>query len=52
MDFRSVFVALLGVSVAGASAYGAREYMNNQTATAVNFHADVSRVFHREVSHL
>jgi pilus assembly protein CpaB len=34
MDFRSVFVALLGVAVAGASAYGAREYMNNQTAAA------------------
>lgn len=34
MDFRSVFVAMLGVCVAGASAYAAREYMNNQTATA------------------
>ncbi|MEO8245138.1 MAG: Flp pilus assembly protein CpaB [bacterium] len=34
MDFRSIFVAMLGVAVAGASAYGAREYMNNQTAAA------------------
>ena len=42
MDFRSVFVALLGVSVAGASAYGAREYMNAQTATAAAVAADPS----------
>lgn len=35
MDFRSVIVALLGVSVAGASAYAAREYLATQTAAAV-----------------
>jgi pilus assembly protein CpaB len=34
LDFRSVIVALLGVSVAGASAYAAREYMAAQTAAA------------------
>ena len=36
MDFRSVFVAMLGVAIAGASAYGAREYMNVQTAAAAS----------------
>ena len=40
MDVRSFFVALLGVAVAGASAYGAREYMNGQTATAAAIAAD------------
>ncbi len=41
MDFRSVFVALLGVSVAGASAFAAREYMNTQSAaTAAAVTAD------------
>ena len=40
MDVRSIFVALLGVAVAGASAYGAREYMNGQTATAAAIAAD------------
>ena len=34
MDFRSVLVALVGVAVAGGSAYGAREYMTAQTAAA------------------
>lgn len=34
MDFRSIFVALIGVAVAGLSAYGAREYMNAQSAAA------------------
>jgi pilus assembly protein CpaB len=32
MDFRSVLVALIGVAIAGGSAYGAREYMKAQTA--------------------
>lgn len=34
MGIRSVFVAVLGVAVAGASAYGAREYLNNSIASA------------------
>mgnify|MGYP000035312998 CR=1 FL=1 len=34
MGIRSVFVALLGVAVAGGSAYGAREYLNNASANA------------------
>ena len=34
MNLRSVFVAMLGVAVAGASAYGAREYLAQQTAIA------------------
>lgn len=34
MGFRSVFVAMLGVAVAGGSAYGAREYLNNASASA------------------
>lgn len=34
MGFRSVFVAILGVAVAGGSAYGAREYLNNASANA------------------
>ena len=34
MGIRSVFVAILGVAVAGGSAYGAREYLNNAQATA------------------
>ena len=34
MDFRSVFVALLGATVAGASAFGAHEYINNQATAA------------------
>ena len=40
MDLRSILVALIGVGVAGASAYGAREYMNTQTATASAISAD------------
>jgi len=42
MDFRSILVALIGVGVAGASAYGAREYMNMQTATASIVSSDPS----------
>lgn len=34
MNFRSVFVAMLGIAVAGGSAYAAREYLNAQTALA------------------
>lgn len=40
MDFRSLFVALLGVAVAGASAYGASKYMNGQAASAAAISAD------------
>lgn len=34
MAFRSVLVALLGIAVAGGSAYGAREYLRQTAATA------------------
>ena len=34
MDFRSVLVALIGVAIAGGSAYGARQYMDTQSAAA------------------
>lgn len=34
MAVRSVLVALLGIAVAGASAYAARDYINTQTAAA------------------
>lgn len=34
MGVRSIFVALLGIAVAGGSAYGAKQYMTLQTATA------------------
>lgn len=34
MDLRSILVAMIGVGVAGASAYGAREFMTQQTAAA------------------
>ena len=32
MGVRSIFVALLGIAVAGGSAYGAKQYMTLQTA--------------------
>lgn len=34
MGIRSVLVTILGVAVAGASAYGAREYLNNASVSA------------------